>query len=383
MKKLSPILLTFLMVLTSCSYTNENDYIHSTSAKTEFSDSGYVSSDVTLSENLNLDAFETSSTSETVAEIEQSNLERRNKFEFLSIIPFADEIHIGVIGGCFMWNDIPYEFQHLIGEEALQLWEEKYPTYTLSIDDNWKVTSIEQNANIYTFILDFGLSEQQIKDLLLITNSVSKDDFIVRPNVYYSDEQIDALCSMNVEIITKAFANYGTIVKGEKYYSPIWFFYSSVEDYKSADITLDELMKVLFDFKQDKMRYLYGSVHPYAFDLIEQKVYAYVNGDVDVIELCGYYRDFSMPLAYDNFISNHMNSYNYFHNFGVEESQYSITKNGVAYSPHWVYYNKPQAYKEAGITPEELTAMLPKYRELGILSDEAMAALENKIRNYK
>jgi hypothetical protein len=66
----------------------------------------------------------------------------------------------------------------------------------------------------------------------------------------------------------------------------------------------------------------------------------------------------------------------------METNEYNIVKNEQVYSPHWVYYNKPKAYKKAGITPEELTAMLPKYKELGILSEEGVMALENKIDAY-
>ncbi|MCL2019679.1 MAG: hypothetical protein FWG70_07975 [Oscillospiraceae bacterium] len=46
------------------------------------------------------------------------------------------------------------------------------------------------------------------------------------------------------------------------------------------------------------------------------------------------------------------------------------------------YSDKPAAYLEAGITPEELIEMLPKYEALGILTDEAWAALQGKIYAY-
>jgi len=47
----------------------------------------------------------------------------------------------------------------------------------------------------------------------------------------------------------------------------------------------------------------------------------------------------------------------------------------------WIY-SKNAAYLEAGITPEELIEMLPKYEALGILTDEAWAALQGKIYAY-
>ena len=64
----------------------------------------------------------------------------------------------------------------------------------------------------------------------------------------------------------------------------------------------------------------------------------------------------------------------------VDESV--LVKNDSFYTFAWVYYNKPSAYAQAGITPEELLEMLPRYETLGILTDEAWAALENKIFDY-
>jgi hypothetical protein len=63
-------------------------------------------------------------------------------------------------------------------------------------------------------------------------------------------------------------------------------------------------------------------------------------------------------------------------------SEFSIVKGSKIYSPQWVYENSPNAYKEAGITPAELSAKLAKYKELG-LSSEALKALTEKIEGYK
>ncbi|MCL2020173.1 MAG: hypothetical protein FWG70_10520, partial [Oscillospiraceae bacterium] len=65
-----------------------------------------------------------------------------------------------------------------------------------------------------------------------------------------------------------------------------------------------------------------------------------------------------------------------------DDNGFNVIKNETTFSPHWVYYNKPAAYIEAGITPEELIEMLPRYEALGILTDEAWAALQGKIYAY-
>jgi hypothetical protein len=73
--------------------------------------------------------------------------------------------------------------------------------------------------------------------------------------------------------------------------------------------------------------------------------------------------------------------YNSFY-YGFDSSFFNIIKNENIYSPHWVYYNKHTAYFEAGITPDELIEMLPRYENLGILSEMAWGALQEKIFGY-
>ena len=296
------------------------------------------------------------------------------------------------------------EFIKLISEDEYKNWDKiKVYDYSRSHDFdidiekifvNW--TDLNEFHNIYSFIYDFNLSEKQIRSALIESNEFGVEEEYSHVKYIYTEEEINALATRNKEEITRLFATPLAIVKGDKIYVPGWFFYSSIEDYKNADITSDDLIAVLdncrnFQYYGSEIRFgEYTFSHRYLLDLIEYKAYNYLDNNVDVIELCGYERDFSMPMAYDGYyesILNSENGYERYHAFfntsyEYDTSIYNVIKNENAYSPHWVYYNKPSAYREAVITPDELLEMLPRYEALGILTDEAWAALENKIFDY-
>ncbi|MCL2018831.1 MAG: hypothetical protein FWG70_03635 [Oscillospiraceae bacterium] len=241
--------------------------------------------------------------------------------------------------------------------------------------------------NLYTFICEFNLSEQQIREALYEWNEFGVADMVEK--YIYSEEEIEAISTKNKEEITRLFATSLAIVKGDKIYVPGWFFYNSAEDYQKADITAHDLITVLNNCRNYKFymseQYFWEDSYTglYFLDLIEYKAYHYLNGDVDIIVLCGYDRDFDMPMAYEGYYWSLYESYIDFFNLNRDDDNgFNIIKNETTYSPHWVYYNKPTAYIEAGITPEELIEMLPKYEALGILTDEAWAALQGKIYAY-
>jgi len=247
-------------------------------------------------------------------------------------------------------------------------------------------TDLDEFDNLYKFVCDFGLSEQQIRNALTEWNESGVIENIMVNKYIYSEEEINAIATKNKEEITRLFATELAIVKGDKIYVPGWFFYSSLEDYKDANITTEDLIDVLNNCRN----YAIAFSTLYLLDLIEYKAYNYLNGDVDVIELCAYDRDFDVPMAYDGYYESIIygeggfRRYLSFFNSSHENdtSIYNVIKGEEVYSPHWVYYNKPAAYREAGITPDELLEMLPKYKSLSILSDEAVTALENKIFDY-
>ncbi|GHV48331.1 hypothetical protein FACS189499_07520 [Clostridia bacterium] len=333
-------------------------------------------------------------TSETSTTIISTSPAEIDDEMFLSVAPSLSYPHgnYALEGMLFDGSlDVPKEFSEIVNENDIENWYQNwFDKYNADIDihgqEIWRANRTDLNdfANVYSFITYFNLSEEEIKTALLKHNLADDDeDYSIFSKHIYSDEEIEAISHKDKSTLTNLFAFNTTLVKKDKYYAPAWFFYHSINDFKSSGITIEDISYILDKCKELNVDIVNYYIHPYVFDVIEQKAYEYSKENFNNAALCGYDRDFSMPLAYDYFLSNHMGSYNYFHDTSVKENPYNILEGRTAYSPHWVYYNKPQAYKEAGIMPEELTAMLPKYKELGILSDEAMTALENKIENYK
>jgi len=292
--------------------------------------------------------------------------------------------------------EVTDEFIKLIGEDEYYEWLSRSDYDGFNFDYERLYVSwvdLDDFSNLYTFICEYNLSEQQIRDALLEWNEFGVADMVEK--YVYSKEEIEAIATKNKEEITKLFATSLAIVKSDKIYVPGWFFYSSLDEYKDSGITADDLITVLDNcrnFKFYRSNHYFGEKFNelYLFDLVEYKAYNYLDGNVDVAKLCGYDRDFGMPMAFEGYYETILkrddgyNRYDGFFNTACEydTSYYNIIKGDSVYSPHWVYYNNPAAYKEAGITHSELTEMLPRYKSLGILSDEAYAALERKINEY-
>ncbi|MCL2018116.1 MAG: hypothetical protein FWG70_00010 [Oscillospiraceae bacterium] len=301
-----------------------------------------------------------------------------NEISVLTIYPFGDNSRSWIFNA-FYNLDFPYynEFEGLVSKDEFKNWWDNYHPEGHGTEEWLSLRmDISEFANLFSFFCDFNFSEQQIRETLLGWNELDYYDGIIDKYIY-SKEEINALSTKNKLEVVKLFSNEWATIKDDKAYAPGWFFYSSIEDYKKARITLDDLVKIVGKG---------GNVIPfydYFPDLVGYKAYLYLNSDVDVIELCGYDRDFDMPMAYEGYYWSLYESYIDFFNLNRDDDNgFNVIKNETTFSPHWVYYNKPAAYIEAGITPEELIEMLPKYEALGILTDEAWAALQGKIYAY-
>ncbi|MCL2019971.1 MAG: hypothetical protein FWG70_09470 [Oscillospiraceae bacterium] len=353
-----------------------------------------------------------------------------NNIDFLNNIGDPGEQYISIAGRLYdlyfsnefftasFYNiDIIPGFQELVEEETFVAWKASYynaannrepalrlvENFGYVVDENFPFTGecLDDSANIHTFICDFNITEEQIRSIIANEDSYEHDAdplFNIFSITFgdYTEEQINALCSRDIGNITLSFTRDYTVIKNDKCYSLSWFFYAPANAYKENNMTKEDLINVLREYEIFSE---YGSplrlIHPFTIDFLQQKIYNALDGDIDVFELCGYDRDFSMPLAYESlFTGISEQRYYAFHANEIETSnvnneliKYIITalcieKDDSFFSPHWVYYNKPAAYLEAGITPEELIEMLPKYEALGILTDEAWEALQGKIYAY-
>jgi len=337
----------------------------------------------------------------TVSETEETEPEITEDDEpFVEIYAFLDVAHHGAvfqgIYDKFTYNFLFYKYLVKdMSESEYENWENNYKVngfLAFSQKDLALTSDLNDSANLYSFICDFDLPEKQVRDALIEWNNSGYDEYHEYDDTYYivinyfhywkhifTEEEINALATRNKAEVTKFFAvTPYVIVKNDRYYTAGWFLYSSVQDYEDVGITKEDLLSVLVENCIVER----ASTGNFFFDSVEQKAYDYLGGNIDVTELCGYDRDFDMPMAFDYYLLSLKDSYFYFFGRREEKNDYCISVGDDFYSPHWVYYNKPAAYKEAGITPDELTEMLPKYNSLGILSDEAYAALERKINEY-
>ncbi|MCL2087207.1 MAG: hypothetical protein FWH05_06410 [Oscillospiraceae bacterium] len=318
----------------------------------------------------------------------------------------------------FIWvpfpiiSETPNKLEEEINSDDYDKWLEVNgfkPHFSSRNNQNLIITRLAENNNFYSFLLEFkdNFSDKDIIEAfnnnsnLSVVESDSEiiDAYKTQSNYehieslpFYSDSQIEAIISMNEERILNAFISDYSIAKGVHYYTPEWLYYHTADDYKNAALTAEEILRSL-----NKSRDIIW-LHDTFLDIVEYNLFHYsqmMDSDLNVMDICGYERDMSMPLplgetTHETIYSQRIFNFTVLYKAYYELSDYEdfredfclILKNDTSYSMGWVYHNKPEAYREAGITPEELLEMLPKYRALGILRDEAMLALENKIFAY-
>ncbi|MDR2557966.1 MAG: hypothetical protein LBC86_00245 [Oscillospiraceae bacterium] len=250
-------------------------------------------------------------------------------------------------------------------------------------------TRLNECNNIYTFLLEFGnrfTNEEIIESLIN-----NKDYMNMNPDFPYevSDAQIEAILSMNEERILHAFISDFSITKGVYYYTPEWLYYHTIEDYEEAGLTPYEILRVL-----DLCREL-QVLHDTFIDVVEYSLYHFAkmqDSNLTIIDISGYNRDMSMPLPLGETTTQTYLNKMWFNGGPIEYKMLNLEEldsfdpsfliNGIKYTFAWVYHNKIEAYMEAGITPDILLEMLPRYGELRVLREVAMIALEEKILAY-
>ncbi|MCL2085963.1 MAG: hypothetical protein FWH05_00005 [Oscillospiraceae bacterium] len=253
------------------------------------------------------------------------------------------------------------------------------------------ITRLTDSLTFYSFLLEFGdrFTNEEIIDAF--KNRTDHMDFNLDFPYEITDEQMEAVLSMDEERILAAFISDFSIQKGVHYYTPEWLYYHTAEDYKNAEFTPEEVLRAL-----NKCREMVGVSLRHTFiDVVEYNLYQFaqmIGSDLTITDICGYERDMSMPLPLGKTTEETYRGQLYFKGGPHEQIEknieelspfdLSILKNGNKYTFAWVYHNKPSAYAQAGIMPEELIEMLPRYEALGILTDEAWAALESKIFEY-
>ena len=124
-------------------------------------------------------------------------------------------------------DNIPVELMRLRNDSDVNEWITSFPS--ISIAPN----SINEYANIYSFITHFDISKDEAETALAVY--LNSDDEQIR----ISREQFDMIFSGDVAAITKTFVSDFSIAIGEFVYSPNWIYTHSSNDYATAGISAD------------------------------------------------------------------------------------------------------------------------------------------------
>ena len=151
--------------------------------------------------------------------------------------PFADgtEPESDWYRPCYdRFDAIPEELSALVSEEDMETWRKSYPDLKET-----SVTSLGEYANKYSFIRDFGLTEEQVRTAM--------KDYICAwdGEISLREDEMNAIISGNEAAMLYDFAlessMSGTIIVGTHFYTPKWIYEHDIEDYKAAGITPEML----------------------------------------------------------------------------------------------------------------------------------------------
>jgi hypothetical protein len=145
-------------------------------------------------------------------------------------------------------NEIPYNL--LVDNAAVMTWIREEGDYYSTPH-----TRLTDYPNFYTFILKFKIPVDKLREVLKEKQRIG----IERNAQYYTDEEIDILCSLDETRLLAHFASEYAIVIGDRAYPPAWLYLNTPEDYAEAGITPEmvaEKAKLfsVFDFSAEAAR---------------------------------------------------------------------------------------------------------------------------------
>lgn len=129
-----------------------------------------------------------------------------------------------------------------VSSDELNKWfEEKNANYFYEVP-----TDISEYANMYSFIVDFDISEQDVRESLREENEFSLSHsewyYPVEERIY-TDTEIDALSTRNKEECQRLFCSDYSIAIGDKIY-PMRFWYEySIDSYEVLGVDADVLLQ--------------------------------------------------------------------------------------------------------------------------------------------
>ncbi len=128
----------------------------------------------------------------------------------------------------YIINNIPGSLLDLRDSNEVNKWLEKDKL----ISRSEAISSIKDYVNTYSFITEFNITREEAETAL---------EYYIDDN-YITYEHLDIIFSGDVELITKTFASELSIPVGDRIYTPHWLYTHSIEDYKAAGITAEDIL---------------------------------------------------------------------------------------------------------------------------------------------
>ena len=150
--------------------------------------------------------------------------------------------------------------------------EEKFDEWVAVNEKNIKnaanTIELDTYQNFYSFMKEFNVSFDDFKKKYDKLYAAADDS--AKQAMAMSDEQLEALRSMDKETISAAFKAESSIQIGEKCYSGKWIYYSVAKSYEEAGITKEQLLEV-----SEKSPYFNGEFPEEAVKAFEDKIESY------------------------------------------------------------------------------------------------------------
>jgi hypothetical protein len=141
-------------------------------------------------------------------------------------------------------NSIPfYVIDPFISKDSFYAWIEREGNEYLRTPQ----ISLLDYPNFYSFILEFNIPADRLKETLKEQQRLGMQLDIQ----FYTDEEIDIICSLDETRIAEYFASDYSIIIGGKIYPPTWLYLHTPEEWQRVGITpemVEERLELFSEF---------------------------------------------------------------------------------------------------------------------------------------
>lgn len=271
MKKLTAIsIICTLLLMTGCTSTTESESAEVSSVTTTVSSSSTTVSEITKASEIATTVSEPTETS-----VLETILETSESISTTAAAPLEQEMPTPFLGdgdgdsNMLFYATVNLKLDYIDGNFIDSIGYDEFMEWLYSTtSSNGVYTSIDEAANLYSFIKYFNISDDVVRDRLIGLRDGSDDDF--------SNEEIDLILSDDAEAVAEYFVADNVIRKGENIYSLNWIYLHPTADYIENGITAEEIEEILPCYEEYWLA-------PDAEVALENKLSTYVNEPVELV----------------------------------------------------------------------------------------------------